>query len=1002
MTKILLSLGICLLFINGYAQQKKATFKDQVVYVKEIPSLASRTNLIPSSDEVKEFNPKTKGTNRVVPGKGFPKWGQMDPLARQQQKSKSSRIGGFAPLLTFEAASSGSTPTDPTGAVGPNHYINAWNSSFAIYDKAGNVLMPASSLANLWPGETTGDPIVFYDNFAERFLITQFDGRSGSTDPDNGFLIAVCQGDDPVNDGWFTYRFRTGNTFPDYPKFSVWSDGYYITCNKDSNSAGTSEVVYALERDKLLVGDTTAQIIGFPLPNIDTSGFFSPAGFNAIGAELPPVGNKPIIYLRDDEWQGVNDDALKMWNINVDWTTPANSTIAELQEFTTGNGDITPFNSVFNGGSFINLEQPSGPNIDALQATIMYMTNYRRFETYNAAVLNFAVDLNGDDRTAAIRWYELRQNGDGQPWTVYQEGTYVQPDGDSAFAGAMGIDKFGNIALAYSVVSPTTFPSLRYTGRFASDELGEMTITEEVVVNGQQSNPNTRYGDYSQTTIDPTDDTTFWYIGEYFAEGKRKNQVGVFTFKNDTPADVGVVAIVSPSTGTLSDSEQITVEVRNFGTEEQSDVPVNISIDGGTAVTGVIPSIPVDSALEFTFSETFDLSVTGTIYSITSSTQLTEDTNNDNDAFTAEVQNVASKDVGVVAIDAPITGTGLGQENVTVVVENFGGEAQSSFDVVFRVNGANAVTETYNETLNPGQNATFSFTGSADLSATGVYEICSATSLSDDADTDNDEFCKTLGNLNCIPVSTGTTPTNGCSSDGVKNFVLADISNQSGCGTDNGAVGYSDFLNISTDLLRSFDDGNGIGVYTVSIRSDFNNEVASIWIDFNDNYLFEEEEQLLSGGVIPTAGVDQDFQIAIPEDAPLGNHILRVKAIDPAGTGTGIDDPCGNVQWGETEDYLVNITDNVLNVDQLALENSEFSVVSSDKNQFTVSLKTTVKEPIIITVHNMLGQTVIANRMSNNNGTYEYPLDMSYAATGFYLIRVGIGNYGLVKKIVVQ
>ncbi len=86
-----------------------------------------------------------------------------------------------------------------------------------------------------------GDPIVMYDPFADRFFISQFFS--------NGFLIAVSQGPNPVNSGWYTYQYPT-NSFPDYPKFSVWSDGYYITANKDQSSASTSEVVFVIERDK--------------------------------------------------------------------------------------------------------------------------------------------------------------------------------------------------------------------------------------------------------------------------------------------------------------------------------------------------------------------------------------------------------------------------------------------------------------------------------------------------------------------------------------------------------------------------------------------------------------------------------------------------------------------------------------------------------------------------------------------------------------------------------
>jgi len=216
---------------------------------------------------------------------------------------------------------------------------------------------------------------------------------------------------------------------------------------------------------------------------------------------------------------------LKIWNIDVDWAVPVNSSISTPQIINT-----TPFDGLFDNGSFSNLPQPSGSDIDALQATIMYMAQYRRFPTYNTVVFNFVVDLDGNDDYAGIRWYELRQTNDGDPWTIYQEGTYAQPDGHSAFCGNMCMDALGNIALAYTCISPSMYPSLRYTGRYAADPFGTMTVSEEVIANGTQIDPSSRYGDYAQMTIDPTDDSTFWSIGEYFTGGTRKNHVGVFKF----------------------------------------------------------------------------------------------------------------------------------------------------------------------------------------------------------------------------------------------------------------------------------------------------------------------------------------------------------------------------------------------------------------------------------------------------------------------------------------
>jgi hypothetical protein len=487
-------------------------------------------NIISASGMEHVAPPKRRGKNTYVPGKGFPKAG--DPLASKQmeahKRAASSRTNAATQVANFDAHK-GTVLNDPTGAIGPNHYVYAFNSGFGILDRSGNVLVAEASLGTIFPGETLGDPVVMYDNFAGRFIIMQF-----SNTP-NGILVAVCKGADPVNDGWHTYRFNTGS-FPDYEKMSIWHDGYYITANKDQGSPSTSEVVYALERDKMLTG-ATAQMVGFPLPGIRNNGFYSPGGFNATGASLPPSSAKhQIVYMQDDSWSGVSNDHLKIWSSTVDWNNTSNSSITLDQELST-----SAFDAVFNNGSFQNLSEPGGGRkIDAIQATMMFMTNYRRFATHNSVVMNFVVDVNGNDGKAGIRWYELRQPSAGGNWSIYQEGTYVDPNGHSAFCGAIGMDKNGNIGMGYTIVSSTKHLSIRYTGRLASDALGVMTQGEGVASDGdaRSNRSDGRYGDYAQITMDPTDDLTFWHIGEYMKGSSsevRRSRVVAFRFGTPVP-----------------------------------------------------------------------------------------------------------------------------------------------------------------------------------------------------------------------------------------------------------------------------------------------------------------------------------------------------------------------------------------------------------------------------------------------------------------------------------
>lgn len=954
-------------------QLQNATLTGAADYMIEVPSIASQIaagTFIPAEYIEKEVNPKKRGANRAVPGKGLPRGN--DPLWEQQ--SRTTLVKGREPILTFEAASSGTTPTDPTGAVGPNHFVNAWNSSFRIWDKSGNALTDAASLGTIFPGQTMGDPIVFYDAFADRFLITEFFS--------NGFLVAISQGSDPVNDGWYTYQYST-SSFPDYPKFSVWSDGYYITANKDQGSPDVSEVVFAIERDEIILGNPDAQIVGFPLPDIVNSGFYSPLGFNVNGSELPPAGDSPIVYMQDDSWSGISEDHLKIWRINVDWDDPENSTISDPEEIIT-----EAFDGLFDGGSFSNLPQPSGPDIDALQATIMYMAQYRRFSSFNSVVFNFVVDLDGNDDYAGIRWYELRQTEDGDPWAIYQEGTYVQPDGHSAFVGNMCMDVNGNIAMAYSVVSSTEYPSLRYTGRFVSDELNTMTIAEEVIVNGVQSDPSLRYGDYSQMTIDPTDDKTFWSIGEYFAGGTRKNQVGVFKLAPDLPDDVGVVSIDAPVDGSLSSADTVKITIRNFGIDTQVDIPVSYQVDGGTIVNEIFTdSLHGSTSAQYIFSTTGDFSVEGQTYWITAYTSMSTDQDNSNDTLTTSVTHLFPNDIGVTKIISPVSGSGLTtEEPVKVTIGNFGGAKQSDFDITYFLDEGTPITEQVPDTLPGSSTMTYTFDQAADLSLLGDYTLMVYTSLSGDSDMTNDTINEIITNEICQPEQ------NCNEGDGIAVLKLGTIENNSGCDPN----GYGDYTYLITDLELGF-------VNKLTITTNYGDQYVKVWIDYNDNFLFENNEMVVDDYVIaPGQGAGtymEEIDLIVGYEASLGEHMMRAKTNWNSGVP---DDACEETSYGETEDYMVNLVQTT-GVNELTREPNELIIGSSSDDRFKLSFTAVnLSENLILTVHNTSGQKVIQNWVYNNGGKYEYDFDMSHAPPGVYLVRLGSSNFGKVKKIVVN
>lgn len=448
-----------------------------------------------------------------------------------------------------------------------------FNTGFTIYDKSGNQLLGQTSPnPAIFPSGGCCDLTASYDNAANRWVLS-FLG--------SGAQIAVSDGSNPLTSNWYVYTIAA---IQDYQKLSVWSDGYYIT----ENTGGTNKV-WALERSAMLNGSPSAQVIGFNLPGLVTSGFFSPQALNVTDNNLPAAGGATIIYLQDDAWNGVSSDHIKLWTIDVDWNNPGNSTVSAAQQIST-----TPFISVFDNGSFSNLRQPGSGrpiSVDALQATIMNQAQFRKFPTHNSAVFNFVVDTDGTSgELAGVRWYEFRQSGDNQPWSLYQEGTYTAPDGRHAWHASLAMDGQGNIGMGYTSMSGPNTPSTVYissyfTGRLSTDPLGVMTMQEELIANGNGKIPGTRYGDYSKIDVDPSDDSTFWFINEYYNSG-RKGVVGVFQIESgppDTEAPTTPTNLVASNISATGATLTWGPSTDNVGVDHY-----NVFIDGslvGTATT---------------------------------------------------------------------------------------------------------------------------------------------------------------------------------------------------------------------------------------------------------------------------------------------------------------------------------------------------------------------------------------------------------------------------------
>ena len=225
-------------------------------------------------------------------------------------------------------------------------------------------------------------------------------------------------------------------------------------------------------------------MVSFTVPGWQDPGGFDSPQFLNLSHDTAITGPAFMVYFADDGWGNVSqDDHIKLWDVTMDWANASGSTVTgptNLGIDASGNADgsVTSFNSTFDGGSFVNLDQPSGgSSIDALQWTVMNQAQFRKFDSHNSALFNFVVDVDGSSvEQAGVRWYELRQSGDGQPWTIYQEGTYTAPDNRHAWNASLSMDIQGNIGMGYTGMSSanSTDSDIRvgsyYTGRFAGDD----------------------------------------------------------------------------------------------------------------------------------------------------------------------------------------------------------------------------------------------------------------------------------------------------------------------------------------------------------------------------------------------------------------------------------------------------------------------------------------------------------------------------------------------------
>ncbi|MEO8741086.1 MAG: hypothetical protein ABI537_15460 [Casimicrobiaceae bacterium] len=492
----------------------------------------------------------------------------------------SPRIGPLAampgPLQNFRGLShddvcvggqcGGRWPPDPNGDVGPNHYVIGVNNAIGIYSKTGTLLASFTE-NNLWSGaglapctgNSQGDPVVLYDQLADRWVLTWFAFATSAGDPVAPFFqcIAASKTNDPVAGGYWLYAVRMdpGGAGPpngnlnDYSKFGLWHDCLYLSANEFAGETYTGAAYGSFSRTNMYSGAPLTYALGYIAYNV-------PLGTNLVFSMVPSNNN------------GSGANAVQPGRPNYYVSESLGAFAFEVRKFTAGANCGA-------GGTFsapIQVSQTSYPALkfgsvvpqpntsillDNIDDRIMQKVQYRKVAGSESLWVTHNVDTALGQ--TAMQWAQINVTGDTVTTTPVQQQIYTPDTALNRWMGSIAADNQGNVALGYSTSSGLTpnFPSIAYSGRLATDPPNTLPQTEVQLIagGGSQTNncgggPCDRWGDYTAMAIDPSDDCTFWYVNQYYdtqasgTSGNWSTRIGSFKYPTCNAPSQPVASLV--------------------------------------------------------------------------------------------------------------------------------------------------------------------------------------------------------------------------------------------------------------------------------------------------------------------------------------------------------------------------------------------------------------------------------------------------------------------------
>lgn len=463
-------------------------------------------------------------------------------------------------------------PSDNTLAVGPDHIVQIVNTRMAIFTKkgqrfetTGRVLYGPVPTNNVFRGfggaceeRNNGDAVVRYDQLAGRWLIVMPIFARGPVRPDQpaewtatgrvhlsppgrpgqpgpavrlfeppvlpppppptprppapsadaprgpySMCYAISAGADPFGP-YHRYEFLRP-LFPDYPRPAVWPDGYYVPTSTGDEIIQKHACV--VDRAKMLAGEPATEQCFV----VDGVNFLNSADVD--GATPPPPGAPNIVMATGGAQlrQVFEDAGIYVWAFHVDWARPEQSRFVGPDKV-----DVAPYRYLCDGQLTHCVPQPgSDRRLDAQGDKIMSRLVYRRIGDREVVVAVHSVNTTAGG--GGVRWYEFVVDAKRRV-RLAQQGTYA-PDGAFRWMASPALDRAGNLVVGYSFGAPDRFVGQRIAARLADDPPGVLSLAELVLVEGEAAQEAMRWQDYTQTAVDPDDDCTIWYVGDYLRKG---------------------------------------------------------------------------------------------------------------------------------------------------------------------------------------------------------------------------------------------------------------------------------------------------------------------------------------------------------------------------------------------------------------------------------------------------------------------------------------------------